>query len=327
MSSEHAPAAFAPGGDTFGVRSRFRLARKRTSVLDPPRRQQTIAAPACVDGVGYWTGAPVRVKLCPAAENAGIRFVRTDLPGRPEIPALVENRIEALRRSNLRSGGAEIQMVEHVLAALAGLGIDNCRVEATSAELPGLDGSSAAYVQAILDAGVTLQRSFVRPLVVQETIRVGDGDAWVEARPSEDDQYSLDYVLEFEPGHPIPDQAFSIRLTPHRFALRLAAARTFVTEDEARQLHAAGLARHVSTTDLLVFGPHGPIENRLRYDDECVRHKTLDLIGDLALCGRPIRGSIVAYRSGHRLNAALATELLRANAEVRDSRCGVRLSA
>lgn len=296
-------------------------------MLDPPRRQQTIAAPARVEGVGYWTGAPVRVTLRPAAENTGIRFVRTDLPGRPEIPALVEYRIEAPRRSNLRCGGAEIQMVEHVLAALAGLGIDNCMVEASSAELPGLDGSSAAYVQAILDAGVTLQRSFVRPLVVQETIRVGDGDAWVEARPADDDQFSLHYVLEFEPGHSIPNQSFSVRLTPHRFALRLAAARTFVTEDEARQLHAAGLARHVSTSDLLVFGPHGPIENRLRYEDECVRHKTLDLIGDLALCGRPICGSIVAYRSGHRLNAALATEILRSEAKATDVRRGVRLSA
>jgi UDP-3-O-acyl-N-acetylglucosamine deacetylase len=109
--------------------------------------------------------------------------------------------------------------------------------------------------------------------------------------------------------------------------LRLAAARTFVTEDEARQLHAAGVARHVSTSDLLVYGPNGPIENRLRYEDECVRHKTLDLIGDLALCGRPICGSIVAFRSGHRLNAALATELLRASAVQQERRCGVRLSA
>lgn len=296
-------------------------------MLDPPRRQQTIAAPACIEGVGYWTGAPVRVTLCPAPENAGIRFVRTDLPGRPEISALVEYRVEAPRRSNLRCGAAEIQMVEHVLAALAGLGIDNCRVETNASELPGLDGSSAAYVQAILDAGVTLQRSFTRPIVVRESIRVGDGDAWVEARPSDDDELSLEYVLVFDPGHPIPDQTLSIRLTPHRFALRLAAARTFVTEAEAQQLRAAGLARHVSTRDLLVFGPNGPIENRLRYEDECVRHKTLDLVGDLALCGRPIHGSIVAYRSGHRLNAALATELLRADAEIRGSLSGVRLSA
>ena len=296
-------------------------------MLDPPRRQQTIAAPVCVEGVGYWTGAPVRVTLCPAPENAGIRFVRTDLPGRPEIPALVEYRVEAPRRSNLRCDAAEIQMVEHVLAALAGLGIDNCRVETNAAELPGLDGSSAAYVQAILDAGVTLQRSFTRPIVVREAIRVGEGDAWVEARPCDDDHLSLEYVLVFDPGHPIPDQTLSIDLTPHRFALRLAAARTFVTEEEARQLRAAGLAKHVSTRDLLVFGPNGPIENRLRYQDECVRHKTLDLVGDLALCGRPIRGSIVAYRSGHRLNAALATELLRADAESCGSRQGVRLSA
>lgn len=296
-------------------------------MFDPPRRQQTLAAPACVEGIGYWSGAPVRVTLRPAPERSGIRFVRTDLPGRPEIPALVAHRVEAPRRSNLRYGGAEVHMVEHVLAALAGLEIDNCRVELDTAELPGLDGSAAAYVQAILDVGVTLQRSFARSLVVRETVRVGDDDAWVEARPSDDDELSIEYLLAFDPGHPIPDQSLGIRLTPHRFALRLAAARTFVTEDEARQLRAAGLAKHVSTRELLVFGPNGPIDNRLRYDDECVRHKTLDLIGDLALVGSPIRGTILAYRSGHRLNAALAAELLRAEADAATASSGVRLSA
>jgi len=273
-----------------------------------PRPQQTIRRAVTVSGTGYWSGRPCRVEFLPAAAGSGIAFVRP-VGGVPvRIPLAVENRVEATARTNLAVAGATVHMVEHAASALAGLGIDNCLVKVSAEELPGLDGSAAAYVAALLDAGIERLGGPLDPLVVREPCRVAAGDAWVEALPPVHPGLSLEYELDYGPG-PIGRQRLAVRVTPEIYRVELAAARTFITEAEADRLRAAGLAGHVTPRDLIVFGADGPVDNPLRWPDECVRHKLLDLVGDLALVGRPLHAHVRACRSGHRLNAALAARL------------------
>jgi UDP-3-O-acyl N-acetylglucosamine deacetylase len=273
-----------------------------------PRPQRTLRRPACVTGVGYWSGRDVCVTLEPAAAGSGIVFLRTDLPGKPVIPATVASREEASSRTNLASGAARVEMVEHVLSALAGLGVDCCLVRVDAEELPGLDGSSRAFVDAIDAAGVVDLAPAAAPLVVDAVVRVGDDASWVEAAPPRCDGLSVEYELDYGPG-PIGRQVLALAITPDVYRRELAAARTFLPADDAERLRAAGRGLAATTCDLLVFGPEGPIGNTLRWPDECVRHKVLDLVGDLSLAGRPIHAHIRACRSGHRLNGALAARL------------------
>jgi len=273
-----------------------------------PRPQQSIRRAVTVTGTGYWSGRPCRVEFLPAAAGSGIAFLR-QVGGVPvRIPLAVENRVDATARTNLAVAGATVQMVEHAASALAGLGIDCCLVKVSAEELPGLDGSAAPYVAALLDAGIERLGGPLDPIVVREPCRVADGDAWVEALPPIHPGLSVEYDLDYGPG-PIGRQRFALRITPETYRAELAAARTFITEAEAARLRGAGLAAHVTTRDLIVFGPDGPIDNPLRWPDECVRHKLLDLVGDLALVGRPLHAHVRACRSGHRLNAALAARL------------------
>ena len=273
------------------------------------RTQQTIRRPAAVSGVGYWTGRPVRVEFLPASAGTGIVFVRSDGTVPVRIPALVEHRVEATARTNLATAGARLQMVEHALSALAGLAIDCCVVRVDAEELPGLDGSSLPFVEAIAEAGVERLGAPANPLVVAEACRVGDDASWVEASPPRFSGLSVEYELDYGPG-PIGRQALSIRVTPESYRDELAAARTFISLEEAGRLRAGGLALGVGLKDLVVFDDRGPVDNVLRWPDECVRHKVLDLVGDLALVGRPLHAHVRACRSGHRLNGALASLLV-----------------
>jgi UDP-3-O-acyl N-acetylglucosamine deacetylase len=276
-----------------------------------PRSQRTIRRAVAVSGRGYWSGRDCRVELKPAPAGSGIVFVRTDGAVPVRIPGLVESRIEAVNRTNLAAAGVQVQMVEHCLSALAGLGVDCCTVLVTAEEMPGLDGSAAAFVAAIDEAGFEDLAAPIEPLVVDETIRVADGAAWVEARPPRCAGLSVEYELDYGPG-PIGRQALAVKVTPEAYRSELAAARTFLGEADAARLRAAGLGLTVTCHDLVVFGADGPIDNPLRWPDECVRHKVLDLVGDLALAGRPIHAHVRASRSGHRLNAALAAAVLAA---------------
>jgi len=273
------------------------------------RSQRTVRRPAFVAGRGYWSGRDNRVELHPAPAGAGIVFVRGDLDPPVRIPALLESRVDASSRTNLVAAGARVEMVEHLLSALAGLRVDCCLVRLESEEMPGLDGSSRAFVDAIEAAGVEDLGAPVEPIVVREAVRVADGAAWIEALPPRFPGLSIDYTLDYGPG-PIGRQEFSLRVTPESYREELAGARTFITVEEAGRLRAAGLGLSVSTRDLVVFGADGPVDNPLRWPDECVRHKVLDLIGDLSLAGRPIHAHVRACRSGHRLNAELAGRLL-----------------
>jgi len=272
------------------------------------RSQRTLQKPVTVTGVGYWSGRENRVELEPAAADAGVVFVRADLPVAVTIPAVVEYRVEASSRTNLCIGGARVEMVEHLLSALAGLDIDCCRVRVHGEEMPGLDGSSLAFVEAIEAAGIEELDAPVDPIVVDSVVRVGDDTAWIEASPPRFSGLSVDYELDYGAG-PIGRQMLSLMVTPDAYRAGLAAARTFLPAEDAERLRSAGRGLSATTGDLLIFGPDGPIDNTLRWPDECVRHKVLDLIGDLSLAGRPIHAHIRAHRSGHRLNGALASRL------------------
>jgi UDP-3-O-acyl N-acetylglucosamine deacetylase len=263
-----------------------------------------------VEGFGYWSGRDVHIEFRPAPCNTGIVFVRTDLRPWQRVAALVSHRFEVPRRTSLRQGAARVDMVEHVLAALSGLNIDNCEVWVNSPEMPGCDGSSSPLVEALDQAGI-LRQDAPRPVLhVRRTLRVGDDQCWVEASPSHSGQKTLECHIDYGHGTVIGRQSFSVAVTPEAFRQELASARTFILEEEAEWLRRQGLGARVTCRDLLVFGPHGPLDNPLRFADECVRHKTLDLVGDLALAGCDLVGHFVAHCSGHRLNAELVSRLL-----------------
>lgn len=278
--------------------------------LHTGRRQHTLAQAAVVEGFGYWSGKDVRVEFRPAAADSGITFVRGDLTRPARIRALVGHRVETPRRTTLRFGGASVEMVEHIMAALGGLGIDNCEVWVNAAEMPGLDGSSQPYVDALTAAGLVEQNAVRPTLIVRDVTRLGNDESWVEARPSVSGGLTLKFHLDYGPGNAIGRQTLSLPVTADSFRRELAPSRTFMLKAEADWLLAQGLGRRASLKDLLVFDSEGPIDNELRFRDECVRHKALDLVGDLALAGCDLAAHIIAYRSGHRLNAELVRAVL-----------------
>lgn len=274
-----------------------------------PRYEHTLAAACEVRGRGYWSGQTIHVRFLPAAAGTGIRMVRTDLPGRPQCRALTSHAAEQSLRTNLTAGAARFEMIEHLMAALYALQVDNCVVEVDAAEMPGLDGSAQAFIDALRTAGLVKQSVVRKSYVVDCSFRVGDETCWVTAEPIAGDLACFEYHLDYGDDAPIAPQAYSGTLEAITFCRELAAARTFVTADQVAQLQAQGVGCHVGPQDLLVFDANGLIDNALRFDNECARHKTLDLIGDLSLVGVDLIGRFVSCRGGHRLNAELAREL------------------
>ena len=279
-------------------------------MMNSTRNQRTIAGSVGLQGTGYWSGREVRVEFCPAEPDTGIVFVRQDLEGCPQIAATIQNRTETPLRTSLRCGAAGVEMVEHVMAALSGLQIDNCLLRVDQAEMPGCDGSSLQFVEALDAAGIVEQKASRPQEIIRRIIRLGDPQSWIEARPCHSRETLLKAELDYGSGNQIGHQSLEISLCTDSFRDDLAASRTFVFQQEAEALQARGLGQQVTYRDLLVFGPDGPIDNELRFADECVRHKLLDMVGDLALAGCDLVGHIVAYRSGHRLNAELVRAVL-----------------
>ncbi len=278
--------------------------------MQPIPYQQTIAHIARVSGRGYWSGEPVTVSLLPAATNTGIVFRRVDLTTRPSIPALASYRVDTNLRTRLECHGVSVEMVEHVMAALYGMQIDNCIVECDGSEMPGMDGSALPFALAIQNAGVTVQSELAEVLTIEDTLSVGDTQCGVLATPSGSPGLSMAYHLDFGPSSPIPSSSSMFEINANEFINSIAPARTFLSESDAKELQRRGIASHVTYRDLLVFGTHGPIDNTLHFLDECSRHKLLDLVGDIALCGVRIHGVISAHRSGHNLNGRLAERLM-----------------
>ncbi|MHB1037744.1 MAG: UDP-3-O-acyl-N-acetylglucosamine deacetylase [Pirellulales bacterium] len=275
-----------------------------------PRCQRTIASPVAVEGFGYWSGRDVRVEFHPAPVDAGIVFVRCDLDPPIRIEATVKNRVEVPRRTSLRSSGASVEMIEHVMASLSGLQVDNCEIRVNEPEMPGFDGSSLPFVEVLDRAGIVAQDALRPVLVVRELTRLGDDECWIEARPAESDGLTVKFRIDYGRSTPIGRQTFQLAIDPETFRSQLAPSRTFMLKEEADWLLAQGLGRRATPKDLLIFDRSGPVDNQLRYPDECARHKALDLVGDLALAGCDLVGYILAHRSGHRLNADLVRALL-----------------
>ncbi len=280
-----------------------------------PRQQQTIADTVELEGRGLFTGSPAIVRLRPAGPGTGIVFVRGDQKQPTRISALVENVAKRARRTSLRNGTASVEAVEHLLCACSALGLDNVVIELVGDEVPAVDGSCLPFVAKIKAAGLTPQAGPCNAFVIPDMIRVVDGDSELVALPPlspEADGLTIDYDLDYGQGGPIGRQRLTVAVTPEAVEREIAPARTFVLKREADELLAAGLGTHLTYQDILVFGEDGPIENTLRFPDECVRHKILDLIGDLSLLGRPIVGRVLARKSGHALNHELVRAFRRA---------------
>ena len=274
------------------------------------RYQRTLARPVTLRGRGTVTGSLVTLTFRPAPVQAGVRFLRTDLKPTPIIPAAAEQVTGTARRTTLGSPSAQVMLVEHVLASLAGLRIDNCTVELDGPEPPGFDGSALEFVTALQAAGSRLQ-SGRRPIrTVDEPIEVEAGGATLGLYPG-DDHLQVTYRLDYGPSAPIPPQSYTLKVDVETFVRELAPARSFLLDVEAAELQRQGIGQHLTPADLVVFAASGPIGTTLRWANEPARHKALDMIGDLSLCGFDLAGHLVAYRSGHPLNAELAGRLAR----------------
>ncbi len=270
--------------------------------------QRTVKAPVACVGVGLHTGSKVTLRLMPARAETGIVFVRTDLPGQPEMKARAQAVVDTELATTLGSTAMRVHTVEHVLAALAGLGIDNVRVELDGPEVPIMDGSAAPFIAMIKEAGVREQDTPKRFIVIKRAVTVTDGDKHATLAPGRG--FRIDCTIDFK--HPlISDQAVSIGFTDRTFVREVSGARTFGFLRDVEKLKAMGLARGGSldnaivVDDFSILNPEG-----LRFPDEFVRHKVLDAIGDIALLGLPVIGHLTAYKSGHRLNHALVTKVL-----------------
>jgi UDP-3-O-acyl N-acetylglucosamine deacetylase len=275
------------------------------------RRQRTLARPAEVQGVGYLTGANVRLCFMPAPPGSGVVFVRTDLCPPVRLPAAITQVTCSNRRTTLGHPPGCVTLVEHVLASLAGLRIDNCLVELDAPEPPGLDGSARRFVDVLRRVGVEIQEAAKPIWTVDESVVVSEGGASLALHPGASSELRASYFLNYGDFSSVGRHQHSTIIDPEWFVTSLASSRTFMLEAEAREMQRQGIGKRTRVSDLLVFGPRGPIDNRLRFADEPARHKILDLIGDLALLGEDVRGHLVAYRSGHPLNAELVRTLAR----------------
>jgi UDP-3-O-acyl N-acetylglucosamine deacetylase len=275
------------------------------------RYQRTIARPAEIQGVGFLTGALVRLRFLPAPPSTGVVFVRTDLGPGVRIPARVELVTGTQRRTTLGNRPAQVGLVEHVLAALFGLRIDNCIIELDGPEPPGLDGSAFQFMDVLRRCGAVLQSGRRAVWAVDAPVTVRQNGATLTLYPPDRPGLRASYILDYGLGSPIGHQIHTQDITPGEFAASLGPCRTFLLEAEAVELRRQGLGSRTTAADLLVFGPRGPIDNHLRFANEPARHKILDLVGDLALLGHDVCGHLVAYRSGHPLNIELVRVLSR----------------
>jgi UDP-3-O-[3-hydroxymyristoyl] N-acetylglucosamine deacetylase len=268
--------------------------------------QRTLRRQVHCAGIGLHSGQKVTVSLKPAPADHGIRFKRTDLDGL-EIPARVTQLGDHQHlQTFLVCGSASVETVEHLLAALRSLGVDNVCVELNHCEVPIMDGSSAPWVYLIQDAGVKELSAARRVIEVLRPIEVEQGDKRIALYPS--DRFKVSYTISFD--HPLLRlQQKTLALDEQAFVDEIAPARTFGFLKEVELLRQKGLALGGSLENAVVLGETGVL-NPLRFEDEFVRHKILDVVGDLALVGHPIQGHLVVHRGGHALHAALATRIL-----------------
>ena len=292
-----------------GITTRAGVSTNKPPVLSSRKMNQTtIADQININGVGLHTGVDVNLSIKPAPENTGYIFVRTDLDNF-EIPASVEYVSHCSYATTLMRRGVVLSTCEHLLSALRGAGVDNCFIELDSIEIPILDGSSENWIELIEKAGIVEQDSPRHFLKVLERVEFSEGDRIMSIEPS--NSYEIECVIDFP--HPfINKQSYHFVFKNGSFGREIASARTFGFTHEIEMLRKANLALGGSLDNAIVLTPDGMLnETPLRFDDEFVRHKILDIIGDFALLGMPVLGKITAEKSGHSVHAAMMSKLLK----------------
>ncbi len=270
--------------------------------------RRTIARAIAINGIGLHLGQPCRLEFRPAPSGAGVYFRRVDRPDEPSIPAHIRMAVEAERRTQLGTGPSALHTVEHVLAAVGSLHLDDLEIAMDASEPPIMDGSAAPFLAALAEAGVVQNGGRPDWLILRQPLRVEDGESVYIAEPSLD--LELDVRIAFP--HPlIGEQEGAWHVTPQSFARELASARTFGFVHEVDALRARGLIQGASVENAVVLDANGLRSGPLRWSDEFVRHKALDCIGDLALAGARVRARITAHRPSHRGTVAFVRELVR----------------
>ena len=266
---------------------------------------QTLARPVTIEGNGLHGNRSCTVVLRPAVRATGILF--RHLPSGVEIPARTEFVGDCSLATTLVRNGIRLQTVEHLLSALMGLGVDHLTVELSGEELPILDGSAAPWVRAIQEAGLRAMPAWNRFMRILRPVELDLGDKWMRVSPYHG--LRIAYTIDFD--HPaIGRQSRELTLTPEKYVRELGRARTFCMERDIEFMRSRGLAKGGSLENAVVFSPTGPLNESLRYEDEAVRHKILDLVGDLKLLGAPLAGFVEAHRAGHALHVDLARAIL-----------------
>ncbi|OGW94647.1 MAG: UDP-3-O-[3-hydroxymyristoyl] N-acetylglucosamine deacetylase [Omnitrophica bacterium RIFCSPLOWO2_01_FULL_45_24] len=272
-------------------------------------KQKTIKDPVVIEGIGLQTGSKTKLNFKGAPANSGINFIRVDLPNKPllNIQSLsFDKSMGNSRRTTLSVGPVQVQTIEHLLAALSGLGINNIIVETDGVELPGLDGSAKEYVTTLEKAGIVEQDAPLRTITVEKEIWCSDKDSFLAIFPY--NGLRVSYFLSY-PTPSIGEQFLSLEISEEVFKRDIAPARTFCVVGEALVLLALGFGKGSCSKNTLIMGKRGPVGNNLRFPDEPVRHKILDLLGDLYLVGMPLIGHIIAVKSGHKLNMEMVKKL------------------
>jgi UDP-3-O-[3-hydroxymyristoyl] N-acetylglucosamine deacetylase len=273
-------------------------------------KQRTLKKLTRTTGVGVHTGARVEMTLRPAPVDTGIVFHRVDLPQAVSLPAIAANVGDTRLSSTLKAGGTSLSTVEHLMSALAGLGIDNLHVDVAGPELPIMDGSAAPFLFLLQSAGIEEQAAAKRYIRVVAPVEVRDGDKWARFTPF--DGFRLDFTIDFP--HPVfgsENRNVVVDFATHSYAKEVARARTFGFMQDVDAMRAAGLGLGGSLQNAVVLDEFKVLNSEgLRYDNEFVRHKVLDAIGDLYLLGHPLIGEYTAYKSGHALNNQLCRTLL-----------------
>ncbi len=269
------------------------------------RQQKTLRSAVSASGVGLFTGAQVQMTLKPAEVDQGVVFVRLDEPDMPSLRARLDTVKATPRCTIIGNEETSVSTIEHLLAALSAFEISNVIVELTGPEVPIFDGSSEVFVALLNKTGIQLQEAFIEPIKLAAPVFYTQGSSHIIALPS--DGFSVSYTLQFPETLKIPTQFYSLDISKDHFIQQLSSARTFTSYEEIAPLLEKGAVLGGSLSSALVY-KDGQVLNPegLRYKDECVRHKILDLVGDLALLERPLDAHIVAIRSGHAANVALA---------------------
>lgn len=276
--------------------------------------QRTIRGKVSIEGIGLHSGEPVRLTLSPAAADTGVLFRAVD---GTLVPADIEHVVDSRAATTVGAFGVRVRTIEHLMAAAAALGIDNLVADVTAEEIPALDGSARPFVDLLYSAGIVTLPVPRRALVVHDPVRVGDGNRWLEITPG--DGFRITYTLD-NPHPVIGRQIASLDVTEAAFVDELAGARTYGFLKDVPTMRKNGLARGGSLDNAVVVGKRSVLNDSLRYEDEFVRHKMLDLVGDLWLLGRTLCGHVTGRNASHALNHELACAVKRAFAAERRQR-------